>query len=412
MLAACCFFRAAMNHPAAFTLEQLLAPVPPAAFLQEYWEQRPLVLQRSAPDYFQALLTAADVDRLVTTADLTYPEFRLVRSGSPLPLPDYTKTTSASGGPPRRVADPDRIVEEYGKGATVILQGLHRSWTPLAALCRSLEAVLSHPTQTNIYVTPPGSQGFAPHYDTHDVFILQIDGSKHWRLYDSPIPLPERSQSFKEQGSPAGELMHELDLAPGDLLYLPRGFIHEALTSEQRSIHVTLGITGFTWRDLLSETIAGCRDDLRFRRNLPPGFASSEEHRLAMAAELTELAAELTRPEAALRAVDRMIDRFINTRRPISSERLFLSERLPQLELSTPVERRPEVLFRLRSDAERVQLSFQGKQVELPAYASASVAYCTRSEPFCAADLPQELDESGKLVLVRRLLREGFLRYV
>jgi ribosomal protein L16 Arg81 hydroxylase len=401
-----------MTQPDAFTLERLLAPVSPAAFLQEYWEQRPLILPRAAPDYYRDLLAAEDVDNLVTTSDMTYPEFRMVRDGTPLPLPEYTKTTSASGGPPRRVADPDRMVEAYQSGATVILQGLHRRWPPLAHLARRLEAALSHPTQTNIYVTPPGSQGFAPHYDTHDVFILQIDGSKHWRLYDSPVPLPDRSLAFKEQGSPAGELMHELDLRAGDLLYLPRGFIHEALTSDERSIHVTLGITGFTWRDLLSEAIAGCREDVRFRRNLPPGFAASEVQRLALAAELTELAAELTRPEVALSAVDRMIDRFINTRRPIGSERLFLSERLGELDLHTPVVRRSEVLFRLRTEAERVLLTFQGKQVELPAHASASVAFCTRSEAFTAADLPPELDDAGKLVLVRRLLREGFLRYV
>lgn len=398
-----------LTHP--FTLERLLAPVTPAVFLQEYWEQRPLVLQRSDPEYYRSLLTAADADRLVTTSDMTYPEFRLVRSGTPLPLSDYTRTTSASGGAPRRVADPDRIVEEYQNGATVILQGLHRSWSPLAALCRGLEAVLSHPTQTNIYVTPPGSQGFAPHYDTHDVFILQIDGSKHWRLYDSPVALPDRTQPFKAQGSPEGQLTHELDLRPGDLIYLPRGFIHEALTSEERSIHVTLGITGFTWSDLLAEAAAGCRQDSRFRRGLPAGFAASEELRSEMAAELAALAAELARPEVALQAVDRMIDRFINTRRPISSERLFAAEELSALEYHTPVRRRPEVLFRLHTEAERVRLAFHGKQVELPAFAAASVAFCTRSEPFSAADLPHELDAPGKLVLVRRLLREGFLRY-
>jgi len=405
------FHAPSMSLPNAFTLARLLAPTSPSVFLQEYWEERPLVLQRSDPDYYRSLLTAADVDRLVTASDMTYPEFRLVRSGAPLPLPGYTKTASSGGGPARRVADPDRIVEEYQNGATIILQGLHRSWAPLATLCRSLEAALSHPTQTNIYVTPPGSQGFAPHYDTHDVFILQVDGSKHWRLYDSPVSLPGRSQAYKEQGSPAGQLLGEPDLKPGDLIYLPRGFIHEALTSEQRSIHVTLGVTGFTWLDLLSEAAGACREDVRFRRTLPPGFAASEELRTAMAAQLTELAAELTRPEAALRAVDRMIDQFIDTRRPISSERLFVSEQLAALDLQTRVRRRPEVLFRLRAEEERVQLTFQGKKVELPAWAAASVACCTGEEPFRAADLPDDLDASGKLTLVRRLLREGFLQY-
>ncbi|MFN3648497.1 MAG: cupin domain-containing protein [Armatimonadota bacterium] len=400
-----------MSYPDAFTLERLLAPVTPAVFLAEYWEQRPLVLPRADRGYYRELLSAADVDRLVTTSDLTYPEFRLVRDGAPLPLSEYTKTAHASGGVTRRVADPDRIVEQYGQGATVILQGLHRSWTPLAALCRSLETVLSHPAQTNIYVTPPGSQGFAPHYDTHDVFILQIDGSKHWRLYDSPVPLPDRSQPYKEEGSPEGRLLHELDLGPGDLLYLPRGFIHEALTSQERSIHVTLGITGFTWLDLLAGAAAACRDDVRFRRTLPPGFAQSEELRAEMAAELVVLAEALRNPETARRAVEAVTDRFIHTRRPVGGDRLFVAESLAELDLRTRVCRRPEVLFRLCWEGERVRLAFHGKQVELPAYAAASLAFCTRAEPFTAAELPPELDEPGRLVLLRRLLREGFLRH-
>lgn len=400
-----------MTLPDRPTLERLLAPVTPAAFLEEYWERRPLILQRSEPAYYQDLLTAADVDRLVTTSDMTYPEFRLVRNGEPLPLPDYTKTTSANGGVSRRVADPDRIVAEYQGGATVILQGLHRRWPPLASLCRSLEAALSHPTQTNIYITPPGSQGFAPHYDTHDVFVLQVDGSKHWRIYDSPVPLPHPSQPFKEQGSPAGELITELDVAAGDLLYLPRGFIHEALTSDQRSIHITLGVTGLTWLELLREAAAECREDLRFRRLLPAGFAGSEAGRAEMAAELSRLAAELQRPEVAARAVDRVLDRFINTRRPIGADRLFTAEALDRVDLHTRVRRRREVLFRLRTGPERVALSFHGKQVALPAYAAAAVTFCTREEPFCAAELPPDLDAPGRLVLVRRLLREGFLEY-
>lgn len=400
-----------MNRADPFTLERLLAPVPQAVFLQEYWEQRPLVLQRARRDYYEALLTAADVDELVTTSDMTYPEFRMVRDGNPLPLPDYTRTTAASGGTARRVADPDRIVSEYQGGATVILQGLHRRWPPLAGLCRNLEAVLSHPTQTNIYVTPPGSQGFAPHYDTHDVFILQVDGSKHWRLYDSPVALPHPSQPYTGEGSPQGRLLTGLDLGPGDLLYLPRGFIHEALTSEERSIHITLGVTGATWLELLREAVTECRQDVRFRRLLPAGFSHSAELRAAMADELVRLAAELARPEVAARAVDRMLDRFISTRRPIGSDRLFVAEELDRVDLGTRVRRRPDVLFRLSTDGERVELRFHGKQVELPAHAAAAVTFCTREEPFTADEMPPDLDAAGRLVLIRRLLREGFLTY-
>lgn len=35
----------------------------------------------------------------------------------------------------------------------------------------------------NVYLTPPGSQGFAPHYDDIEAFIMQLEGSKEWRIY-------------------------------------------------------------------------------------------------------------------------------------------------------------------------------------------------------------------------------------
>jgi ribosomal protein L16 Arg81 hydroxylase len=397
-----------MSSP--FSLEQLLAPVAPRVFLEEYWEQRPLVLKRGEPGYYASLLSAADVDAQVTGSDLTYPEFRLVRSGTPLPLGDYTRTTSSTGAP-RRVADADRIVAEYQAGATVILQGLHRRWPALAALCRSLEERLSHPTQTNVYVTPPGSQGFAPHYDTHDVFILQVDGAKHWRLYDAPFPLPVNGQPFSATGSQTGELTHELDLEAGDLIYLPRGFVHEALTSTERSIHVTLGITTYTWLDLLQEAAAQCGEDLRFRRALPAGFADSPEVRRMMAAELRDLASALAEPEIAGRAVERIVDRLVNTRRPVGGGQLFVSDAARFLDGSTVLRRRPGVIFRMREDGEAATLSFHGKQVALPAFAAEALRFCTREEPFRAAELPDTLDDAGKLVLARRLLLEGFLEH-
>ena len=68
-------------------------------------------------------------------------------------------------------------------GATLVLQALHRTWPPLVEFGARLAAELGHPVQINAYITPPQNQGFAPHYDVHDVFVLQIAGRKRWRIH-------------------------------------------------------------------------------------------------------------------------------------------------------------------------------------------------------------------------------------
>ncbi|KPC69204.1 hypothetical protein ADL27_54620, partial [Streptomyces sp. NRRL F-6602] len=68
-------------------------------------------------------------------------------------------------------------------GATLVLQALHRTWQPVAEFCAGLGTELGHPVQANAYVTPPQNRGFDDHYDVHDVFVLQIEGTKRWLVH-------------------------------------------------------------------------------------------------------------------------------------------------------------------------------------------------------------------------------------
>lgn len=95
----------------------------------------------------------------------------------------------------------------------------------------------------NIYLTPQNSQGFAPHYDDIEAFVLQIEGQKEWLLYaprSEHEKLP-RESSGNLQEDELGELMFQQVLSPGDMLYFPRGWIHQARTVENKhSLHITL----------------------------------------------------------------------------------------------------------------------------------------------------------------------------
>ena len=93
--------------------------------------------------------------------------------------------------------------------------------------------------QANSYYTPRGSQGFAVHHDTHDVLVLQVAGEKRWLLYDPLLELPLKHQRYSKSLGDEGEPTDDLVLRAGDTLYLPRGWLHQAETSDTDSLHLT-----------------------------------------------------------------------------------------------------------------------------------------------------------------------------
>jgi hypothetical protein len=293
-------------------------------------------------------------------------------------------------------ADPDRVATAFEDGATIVLQGLHLNWTPLAKFCRQLEADLGYPVQANAYYTPHGSQGFAVHHDTHDVFVLQAEGEKHWRIYDPLLDLPLKEQRYSKALGDHGAPMLELTLRAGDTLYLPRGWLHEALTSETDSLHVTVGINLHTWVDALRAALDECESDLEFRRSVPEDGE--------MTADLLDrLAAKLDPPDVARRARAKLV----RSRRPILDGQLAEVRTLESIAADTPLERRATVI----ADLEGATLSFEGKHVTVPEHARAELEAIVEADgPFTPADLPGELDDESRLVLVRRLIREGFVR--
>ena len=76
----------------------------------------------------------------------------------------------------------------HDEGCSLTLDRLDLRCGSVAALCKDLEGALEHPVAANLYLTPPRAQAFPPHFDTHDVFILQLEGSKQWRIYDGEDP--------------------------------------------------------------------------------------------------------------------------------------------------------------------------------------------------------------------------------
>ena len=183
----------------------LLDPLPTATFERDYYEQRLLHVRREASPYYAELLSVTDLDTVLGTHAASHRDIKLVRGEGDVPTAEYTNDAGR--------VQPLEVARHFDDGATVIFNQFHTRAPTLARLCAALGRRFSSRVQTNVYLTPPDAQGFAPHWDTHDVFVLQVSGTKRWSIYDTKVKLPLRGQRF-ERGTPPGEVSDEFELGP------------------------------------------------------------------------------------------------------------------------------------------------------------------------------------------------------
>jgi ribosomal protein L16 Arg81 hydroxylase len=288
----------------------LTAPLTPEAFFAAHYEREPLVSLHDEPARFASLLTLVRVDRYLAEADVRDPSVRLANHHAPVAREAYV---DADG----RI-DAAAVAREYQKGSTIVLNELHE-WVPeLGAFCRAVEEAFSSRVTTNIYLTPAGNQGFPPHYDNHDVFVMQVSGRKLWRLWETPVDTPYRGERFEESGFVAGKVSREFVLAPGDCAYLPRGVMHDAENvGEEPSLHITVGLFTKKWAELMLEAVSELAlAEPEFRRALPPGFATREFDREVAQRQFERLLAAVGERAEMDGAFDVLTDAFLRARRP------------------------------------------------------------------------------------------------
>jgi ribosomal protein L16 Arg81 hydroxylase len=389
-----------------FDLRRLIQPVDVRRFLENYWETAPLIIHRRDPKYYQSVLSLDDVDHILAMSSLRSPEIRLARDGHSLPL-SVLRVSELS----TNAVMHDALIEEYRRGATIILQFLHERWSPLAELCTLLGETLSASLQANVYLTPRNSQGFAAHYDDHDVFVLQVAGRKTWRVYSRQVSILPMDEPHRKPNITADEPCEKFVLAAGDCVYIPRGWIHEAASGDDSSsVHVTLGVNTIKWADMITRAVESTFDDPRFRRSLPPGFATDIRIRRQAIKQFEQLSEALlgvfSQSEALVEQAAVVASRGAQK---ISHGRLqdLESERL--VDSNTRVRRRVELDHRIDHGEADLLLAFNGKAMILPPKVGLDLEFMSAVDEFVPAELPGGMDVSGKTALVRRLIQEGFL---
>ena len=386
----------------------------PQVFAAQYWGRRPLLSRSGAlPRDFTDLLSPSTVDELIAERGVRAPFVRMAKTGDVLARECYVGSAGFGAEMPDQV-DSAKLLAQFASGATIVLQGLHRLWPPLIDFVRRMVDDLGHPTQANAYITPPNSLGFDPHYDVHDVFVLQAAGQKRWivhePVHDDPLPSQpwtDHRTAITERVS--GEPVIDTVLSAGDALYLPRGWIHSAQALDTTSIHLTIGVSALTCLDVVQAVVDTLTTIGEFRKSLPVGIDPADHDEMtAMATKIVAQVVDTMRHRAAEvseGAAARLSQRHAERTRPVSVRPLAALE-AAELAGTTTVRWRHGLVATIDHHDVRVVLHLPDRTMTFPESCAPAVQALHRGLIADADSLPV-LDRADATVLIRRLLREA-----
>jgi len=377
--------------------ELIMAPVTEEVFFGDYWEQQSLHLSRNDENRFSELIGTDLIEQVLASGNLEFPRVQMTHSNreSDDPLPIYYDAEN------KILAN--RVAENYKNGATLIVTEAHKHFAGLAALSQHLSAQLSLNCRANAYLTPPDQQGFAAHYDTHDVVVLQVSGNKRFDFYKGGAVLPFNNSTFDPDTSEVGEQYDSINLEPGDSLYIPRGIVHNAVADEsESSLHITLGIYANTVADLLIESImAAAEQDPELRSSVPKscyknGVVTNQD-RERFAALITAA----TTTENILTALSNILD--TNTLAlPSARSGLLSSHRNSELTVASTISLQSDNLSSWELNTGLMKLRVPGQLIELDEHYRGALELLLSGKALQVGELPG-LEENEALAFSQQL---------
>jgi hypothetical protein len=394
------------DRPTPVTLARLLEPFSLEEFRAEYYERRPLLIKRGSPNYYDPLITFDEIDAHVGGGLLVAKMLRVVKDGVDLERKEFSYApTSPHNNRVRGTADKDELFARFYDGYTLNLLDYDRHSAAMLRLRHEIERAVHGAVHVNLYVTPRNAQGFSPHWDTHDAIVLQFAGSKEWLIYDSPITLPTNRQPLRAgQWTPVAPSL-TVTLDAGDLLYIPRGFVHAARARDDISGHATIGLYTYTYADLLRQIADNAHADPWMRRTLPVDFQS-----VAADGEFLRHVHGFFDHADLPAYLDRLHSDFAEERLPDATNRLSDYVKLPSLGAASRLRMRSIVCHELTSRDGQAVLTFNWKELTFPAAAGESIRFMLHAREFDVSALPGTAEEN--VALCSTLVREGFLTIV
>ncbi|WP_313003664.1 JmjC domain-containing protein [Brevundimonas sp.] len=280
------------------TLDELLHPITPDRFFAEFHGRKPLHIPAGDGVGKQALLDWDGFNSLLNQSSIwTAQSLKLVRDTVAVTPDQYCRHVQTQSGHVMR-PDPAKVAVFLAAGASLIAGDAQELTPRLANLSAMLGRAFAASIGVNLYCSFKGVRAFGTHYDLHDVFALQVEGEKVWRLYENraenPVDFPPdtpETRRWLEQSR--GGVMTEVRMRPGDVLYLPRGWYHDALAQNGASLHATFSVTPLYGRIIFSLLEQAAMQDPAFRAYMPPAAMDGGRPLQAHLADLGQRLAHL-----------------------------------------------------------------------------------------------------------------------
>ena len=382
-------------------LDRLLYPVDADQFFADVYERRPLLIHRDDPNYYASILGLDDMDQLLRSPGISSKFLRVHKAGREVPSHRWSRGSEI---------EVDTVSTLFAQGATIIINSANRFFKQLAGFCNAVEKRLGFAVQPNIYITPAGSQGFRQHYDDHDVFIMQVHGHKRWRLYGSPIELPSASHKHKRGKYTDRAVEHTFDLSEGDVLYIPRGHLHDAETSDVASIHITLGLHPTYFYEVVEQMARKARDEPGFRRAVHNLMADgAPEDVITRMKQMIHDLVEETDIADILNSFHKWHVEHRNPGRWVPFTDLLA---LPALNENTWVAPVDDLVYRLEHAEGQLHLRLAGPDLFFPPFMEEPMRALLESPVQRVGDIPGLLDSEGRVGLARQLIAAGVMRTV
>ena len=380
----------------------LLRPLQVETFFRDVYETRPMLVERGDAGFYGEMFGISDLDTLLHSPVTSSRFIRMHRDGEEIPAESWSR-----GGH----LDVDRVCRLFRDGATLIINGADRFFPRIDEFCQVVEAELRIRVQPNIYVTPATERGFSVHYDDHDVFIMQIFGTKLWRLYRSAVTLPCRASGDAFAKHDPGEPAQTFDLHPGDLLYIPRGYLHDAVAREGLTGHITFGLHPHYLFDIVDELAQAARDREAFRRAVPPRL-SPDHGSAALRHMIREMLHDLVDEIDIGELLERLDRRFIANKRPVAGERFSSLLLADGLTGDSVVRRRGPVVYRIDREDGQLRLRTSRNTLAFPLFLEAPLRAFLSADALRIADAPGLPDPAGMVALARQLTELGLLEVI
>lgn len=383
--------------------DELIAPISKADFLDNYFERKVLHIANHDPKTVRSLFSRNDAELIMRQHGTKLQKFMRIATKGMIVLPRQTGSVKSALA---------WIFDEHKKGATIILDYLQRYSLPITRIVRNLAADWGCNFDVSAFLTPGNSPGIRPHCDQMDVFILQIDGCKKWRIYG------EAGAFFSIDQESLAEPTHEISLQAGEVLYIPRGFIHQGRTEERASLSLSIVMANPTrWIDLLKTALdVIAQTDVDLRRTMPLNQRQAPDSK-TVEELFSALLKHFQNKELLQEALTVSKRNLIVNMKGLPGSQFDSYDVSETLEIHDFVKKFPGMpcyLYSGNGVGDNVSFCFPGCAIDhLNRKLQPALQFIANTtDAFCIAELPGGLPEQTKLILIKRLLREGLLKRV